>query len=66
VLLQSVRYGATECRVGAAYAGNDTNLYRIGSDGHIEFLDIEKEKVPENLVQPVRDLIYCLSHRLLT
>ncbi|KIM36506.1 hypothetical protein M413DRAFT_78132 [Hebeloma cylindrosporum] len=52
VLLRSVGYGATECRVGFAYGGNDTNLYRLVPASYTEFLGVGKENVPENLVQP--------------
>jgi len=64
VLLRSLWYGATECRVGISYAGNDTNLYRLVPNTYIEFLDIEKENVPSNLVQPVCDLLHFLTCRL--
>lgn len=57
MLLLSVGYGATKCRVGFAYGGNDTNLYRLVSNSYIEFLDVERENVPTNLLQPVRDLL---------
>jgi hypothetical protein len=54
VLLRSLGYGAAECRVGFAYGSNDTNLYRLAlSNSYIEFVDVEKENVPANLVQPV-------------
>ena len=65
VLLRSVRYGATEARVGCAYGGNDTNLYRLVSNSYTEFLEVGKEGIPENLVQPVRELLYLfISHPL--
>jgi hypothetical protein len=57
VRLQSVVLAATEGLVGIAYGGNDTNLYYLGPSEHIEFLDVEKEDVPANLVQRVRDLL---------
>ena len=51
---------ATESRIGVAY-GNDTNLYSLESsleaNVHIEFLDVEKENVPANIVQPVRNFL---------
>lgn len=53
VLLRSYRYEATECSVGFAYGSNDTNLYQLAPISYIEFLDVEKENVPDNLVQPV-------------
>ena len=40
--------------MGFGYDANDTNLYRLDSDGHIEFLDAEKGNSTENLFQPVR------------
>ena len=52
--LQSAIFGATEGEVGFGYDANDTNLYRLDSDGHIEFLDAEKGNPTENLFQPVR------------
>ena len=57
MLLRSLRYGATECRVGFSYGGNDTNLYRLAPNAYIEFLDVEKENIPANLVQPVRVML---------
>lgn len=54
--LQSGVLAATEARVGLVYDANDTNLYRLEFVGHIEFLDVEKEAISENIVQPVRDL----------
>jgi len=58
VLLRSVRYGATEARVGCAYGGNDTNLYRLVSNSYTEFLDVGRENAPENLVHPVREPLF--------
>ena len=55
--LQSGVLAATEALVGLAYDANDTNLYRVEPVGHIEFLDVEKEGVPENLVQSVCHLL---------
>jgi len=52
-----VGYGATECVVAKAYGRNDHNLYRLEANGYIEFLDVEKEGVPANLFQPVRNLL---------
>lgn len=52
--LQSAIFGATEGVVGVGYDANDTNLYRLDSDEHIEFLDAEKGNSTENLFQPVR------------
>jgi len=66
VLLRSLGYGATECRVGISYGGNDTNLYRLVPNTYIEFLDIEKENIPANLVQSVCDLFHFLTFYLLT
>lgn len=40
--------------MGVGYDANDTNLYRLDSDEHIEFLDAEKGNSTENLFQPVR------------
>jgi hypothetical protein len=57
VLLRSVGYGATECRVSFAYGAKDTDLYRLVSNSYIEFLDVEKQNAPANLVHPVRDLL---------
>jgi hypothetical protein len=54
VSLQSANFGATEGVVGFGYDANDTNLYRLDSDEHIEFLDAEKGNSTENLFQPVR------------
>ena len=56
---------ATEALVGLIYDANDTNLYRLEIAGHIEFLDVEKESISANIVQPVRDLFDFLT-RLLT
>lgn len=53
VNLQSVIYASTETVVGYGYDANDTNLYRLDSDEHIELLDTEKECAIENLCQPV-------------
>jgi len=58
VRLLSGVLAATEALVGLAYDADDTNLYRLEYAGHIEFLDIEKEGIAANLVQPVRDLLY--------
>ena len=55
--LQSGILAATEALVGLGYDVNDTNLYRLEFVGHIEFLDVEKEGISANLVQPVRDLL---------
>jgi hypothetical protein len=66
VCLQSVALAATEAMVGIAYGGNDNNLYRLDSSGHIEFLGTEKDGVAANLVQPVRDLLDSLAHCLLS
>ena len=66
MLLRSVRYGATECRVGFAYGSNDTNLYRLATNSYIEFLDVEQENVPANFVQPVCDLLEFFTRHLLT
>ena len=52
--LQSTIFGATEGVVGFGYDANDTNLYRLDSDEHIEFLDAEKRNSTENLLQAVR------------
>jgi hypothetical protein len=52
VRLQSAVLAATEAMVGLAYDANDTNLYRLESVGHIEFLDVEKEGISANIVQP--------------
>ncbi|KAF8900298.1 GH3 auxin-responsive promoter [Gymnopilus junonius] len=52
VSLQSVIYSATECMVGFGYDANNTNLYRLDSNEHIELLDIDKARSPENLSQP--------------
>ena len=57
---------ATEALVGIAYDADDTNLYRLESVSHFEFLDIEKEGVTTNLIQPVRDLLHILTRCLLT
>ena len=65
VHLQSVVLAATEALIGTAYDGDDTNLYRLESDRHIEFLDLEKGSIAANLVQPVRDLLYSLARRCL-
>lgn len=53
---QSGVLAATEALVGLTYDANDTNLYRLAFVGHIEFLDVEKESIFANIVQPVRDL----------
>ena len=53
---QSGVLAATEAMIGLVYDANDTNLYRLELAGHIEFLDVEKESISANLVQPVRDL----------
>jgi len=54
VLLRSLGYGATEYRIGFAHGNNDPNLYRLAPGNiYIAFLDIKKENVPANLVQPV-------------
>jgi len=66
VRLLSGVLAATEALVGIAYDADDTNLYRLESVVHIEFLDIEKEGVTANLVQPVRDLLHIWSRCLLT
>ena len=66
VHLRSVVLAATEALVGTPYDGNDINLYRLESDRHIEFLDVEKESVSANLVQPLRDLFNSLVRCLLT
>ena len=58
MLLRSFGYGATECLVGVAYGGNDTNLYRLASNSYVEFVDVDTENVPVNLVQPVRVLYF--------
>ena len=57
---------ATEARVGTAYDGNDNNLYRLNSTGHIEFLYAEKECVAPNLVQTVRGPLDSLDRGLLS
>jgi len=55
VLLRSFGCGATEYRVGFAHGNNDSNLYRLTPGNiYIAFLDVEKEYVPPDLVQPVR------------
>lgn len=54
VLLTSVTFAATESAVGVGYDPTNTNLYRLDSNEHIELLDIEKDRSPENLSQPVR------------
>ena len=59
-------YGATECVVAKAYGRTDHNLYRLEANGHIEFLAVEEVGVPENLFQPVRDLLNFLACRVLT
>ena len=56
VSLQSTIFSSTESMVGFGYDANDTNLYRLDSDEHIEFLDAEKGTSTENLLQPVRIL----------
>ena len=56
VSLQSTIFSSTESMVGFGYDANDTNLYRLDSDEHIEFLDVEKGISTENLLQPVRIL----------
>ena len=66
VRLVSGVLAATEGLIGLAYDADDTNLYRLESVSHIEFLDIEKEGVTANLVQPVRDLLDSLTRCLLT
>jgi hypothetical protein len=66
VRLLSGVLAATEALVGIAYDADDTNLYRLESVSHIEFLDIEKEVVTANLVQLVRDLLHILTRCLLT
>lgn len=43
--------------VGYGYDANDTNLYRLDSDEHIELLDAEKGRATENLRQPVTALL---------
>ena len=58
---QSGVLAATEAMVGLAYDADDTNLYRLEFVGHSEFLDIEKEGISENIVQPVRDLFDFLT-----
>jgi hypothetical protein len=63
--LQSLGYGATECRVGFAYGANDTNWYRLASGNvYIELLDVKKENLPANFVPLVRDLLDFLTRRL--
>jgi hypothetical protein len=57
---------ATEGLIGLTYDADDHNLYRLESLVHIEFLEIEKEGVSANLLQPVRDLLHSLARCLLT
>ena len=52
--------------VAKAYGRTDHNLYRLEANGHIEFLAVEEVGVPENLFQPVRDLLNFLACRVLT
>jgi hypothetical protein len=66
VRLLSGVLAATEALVGVAYDADDTNLYRLESVSHIEFLDIEKEGVTADLVQSVRELLHILIRCLLT
>jgi len=48
-----------------ATGANDTDLYQLVSNSYIEFLDVEKENVPVNLVQPVHVLFLLLIRFLL-
>ncbi|KDR82100.1 hypothetical protein GALMADRAFT_221985 [Galerina marginata CBS 339.88] len=52
VSLQCPRHGSTECRVGVGYGVDDTNLFCLNYHGHLELLDIEKQRAPQNLSQP--------------
>ena len=66
MILQSLWYTSSECWVGFSYGGNDPNLYRLAPQTYIEFLDVEKENDPANLVQSVCDLLHIFTCRLLT
>lgn len=49
---------ATETTVGFGYNANDTNLYRLDSDEHIELLDVEDIQSLDNLLQPVSIILF--------